>query len=129
MPIAGVLLAPTGGDHDVATQNCGVHDAPVGTWTAVHSFEHGAVWITYAPGIPADDVAKLTGVVTGHDQVLVSPFPDQSSPIALTVWGPQLSVGGASDPRVETVAAKYENGPQAPELGAPYSGGVGEPTV
>ena len=56
MPIAGVLLVPTGGDHDAATQNCGVHDAPAGTWTAVHSFEHGAVWITYAPGIPADDM-------------------------------------------------------------------------
>jgi len=127
-PIAGVLLPPTGGDHDAVTQNCGVYDAPVDTWPAVHALEHGAVWITYVPGTSADEVATLAGLATGRDHVLVSPFPDQSSPIALTAWGLQLSVDSASDPRVETFVAKYENGPQTPELGAPCSGGVGEPT-
>ncbi len=127
-PTAGVLMPPVGGDHDAVPQNCGVYDAPVGTWHAVHSLEHGAVWITYAPGIAAGEVAKLAAAATNHDHVLVSPFPNLPSPIVLTAWGLQLRVDSASDPRVETFIKKYENGPQTPELGAPCSGGVGQPT-
>jgi Protein of unknown function (DUF3105) len=127
-PTAGVLMPPVGGDHDAVPQNCGVYGAPVGTWHAVHSLEHGAVWVTYAPAIAADEVAKLSAAARNHDHVLVSPFPNLASPIVLTAWGLQLRLDSASDPRVETFIKKYENGPQTPEPGAPCSGGVGQPT-
>lgn len=126
-PTAGVRVPPVGGDHDPVPQNCGVYDTPVGTWHAVHSLEHGAVWITYAPGLAADQIALLAADAKGHDHVLVSPYPDQPSPVILTAWGLQLRVDSASDPRVQDFIAMYENGPQTPELGAPCSGGVGQP--
>jgi len=121
-PTNGVRVPPVGGDHDAIPQTCAVYTQPVGTWHAVHSLEHGSVWITYAPDLAADQIAVLAADAKGHDHVLVSPFPDQPSPVILTAWGLQLRVDSASDPRVEVFIAKYENGPQTPEPGAACEG-------
>jgi hypothetical protein len=115
----GVRLPPAGGDHDAVPLDCGVYAEPVGTWNAVHSLEHGVVWVTYEPGLPADQVATLAGDAAGHTHVIVSPFPEQASPVVLTAWGLQLRVDSASDPRVRAFIAKYEKGPQTPEPGVP----------
>ena len=45
---------PAGGPHAEVWQNCGFYDEPVVKERAVHSQEHGAVWITYRPDLPAD---------------------------------------------------------------------------
>ena len=52
---------PVGGAHNPTWQNCmgDVYAAPIANEHAVHSLEHGAVWITYQPGLPADQVDKL----------------------------------------------------------------------
>jgi hypothetical protein len=117
-PTSGVRVPPVGGDHDAVAQTCGVYAGAVGTWNAVHSLEHGAVWITYAPDLSAGQIATLAADAKGHDHVLVSPFADQPSPVILTAWGLQLRVDSANDPRVEVFIAKYENGLQTPEPGA-----------
>jgi len=123
----GTLLPPMGGDHDPVVQNCGVYTAPVATSNAVHSLEHGAVWITYQPGLDASRVSALAKLAEGNPYVLLSPFTDLRAPIVLTAWGVQLEVDDASDPRVEEFLVKYVQGPQTPEPGAPCSGGVGTP--
>ena len=122
----GTLLPPMGGDHDPVVQNCGVYTEPVGTSHAVHSLEHGAVWITYQPGLDASQVATLSKLAEGNGYVLLSPFADLRAPIVLTAWGVQLEVDDAGDPRVEEFLV-YVQGPQTPEPGAPCSGGVGTP--
>ncbi|NJK46019.1 MAG: DUF3105 domain-containing protein [Pleurocapsa sp. SU_196_0] len=38
---------PTGGIHNAAWQNCGIYDQQIALENAVHSLEHGAVWLTY----------------------------------------------------------------------------------
>jgi len=38
---------------------CGVYDEAVRDENAVHDLEHGTVWITHDPGLPADDVERL----------------------------------------------------------------------
>jgi hypothetical protein len=50
--------------------------------TAVHSLEHGAVWITYRPDLAPDDVERLEMLTNGQTHILLSPYPDLTSPIA-----------------------------------------------
>jgi hypothetical protein len=52
---------PVGGEHNPVWQNCGFYQEPVRDETAVHSLEHGAVWITYSPDIPQDEIENDAG--------------------------------------------------------------------
>jgi len=123
----GDALPPVGGDHDPVWQNCGIYAQPVTTANAVHSLEHGAVWITYRPDIAADQLAALTNLAKDQTYLLLSPFPDLKSPVVLTAWGIQLELEDATDPRAEAFVQKYRQGEQTPEPGAPCDGGVGDP--
>ena len=42
-------LPPVFGAHFAEWQNCGIYAAPVALGNALHSMEHGAVWLTYRP--------------------------------------------------------------------------------
>lgn len=121
------VIPPAGGDHSAILQNCGVYTDPVTDVNAVHSLEHGAVWITYSPDLADDQVQTLQGYAEGEDHLLVSPYEGLDGPIVLSAWGVQLSVDDAADDRVETFLTKYVQGEQTPEPGAPCSGGVGTP--
>jgi hypothetical protein len=118
---------PVGGAHNQTWINCGIYDQPLPNENAVHSLEHGAVWITYNPDLPAADVETLRGLVRGHRYGLLSPYPGIPSPVVASAWGVQLRVDSASDPRLAAFVAKYENGPQTPEPGASCRGGIGSP--
>jgi hypothetical protein len=118
---------PVGGEHRAAWQNCGIYDNPVQEELAVHSLEHGAVWLTYRPDLPADQVEQLKGLVRGKTYTLLSPFPDQPTPIAASAWGVQLTADSADDPRLGQFISKYRQGSQTPEPGAACVGGVGSP--
>lgn len=113
-----------GGDHNPVWLNCGIYDAPVPENNAVHSLEHGAVWITY-DGIGDAEVSALKDAVGEKTYLLLSPFPGQDAKIKLTAWGEQLSVDSPDDPRIKTFITKYRQGPQTPEPGAPCTGGIG----
>jgi uncharacterized protein DUF3105 len=118
---------PAGGAHNDVWQNCGFYTEPVGDENAVHSLEHGAVWITYLPGIPPDEIERLRDLSEGNDFVLVSPYPDQGSPVVATAWGKQLSLESAEDSNLERFINTYSQGPQTPEPGALCTSGVGDP--
>jgi len=117
---------PVGGDHNGSWQNCDFYTEPVANEFAVHSLEHGAVWITYAPDLPEDDVQTLREDMGTTGFVLVSPYEDQESPVVLSAWGVQLAVDSADDPKVEQFLNKYVQGTQTPEPNAACSGGVSE---
>ncbi len=120
-------LPPAGGIHNPRWQNCGIYDEPVDSEHAVHSLEHGAVWLTYNPDLPVDQVEKLRSMARGEAFVLMSPFENQASPIVLTAWGLQLEVESADDGRIPNFIEVYQLGPQTPERGATCANGVGEP--
>ncbi|WP_051571305.1 DUF3105 domain-containing protein [Cryptosporangium arvum] len=100
---------PVGGDHASQWQNCqgDVYTAPIGDPNAVHSLEHGAVWITYRPDLPPDQVATLAAKVKGNDYTLMSPFPGLDQPISLQAWGYQLKLDNADDERIDAFLEKY----------------------
>lgn len=118
---------PAGGEHNPVWQNCGVYEEPIRNETAVHSLEHGAVWITYRPSLPDGQVQQLEELAQGESYVLVSPMEDLPSPIVASAWGNQLQVQEASDESLEQFKSAFIQGPQTPEPGAACSGGVGEP--
>ncbi|MFI0487171.1 DUF3105 domain-containing protein [Actinomadura sp. 9N215] len=120
---------PMGGNHDSAWQNCNgrVYDAPLRNENAVHSLEHGAVWITYRPGLAAAQLDVLKGKVTGADYTFMSPYPSLDTPIALSAWGRQVKLQDASDPRVDEFLRAFVKGPQTPEPGAPCDGAKDTP--
>ncbi|MEU5947929.1 DUF3105 domain-containing protein [Micromonospora sp. NPDC047465] len=102
-PITYSILPPVAGPHNAAWQNCmgDVYDAPIANEHAVHSLEHGTVWITYRPDLPADQVAKLTEKVQGKEKMMLSPFEGLDKPISLQAWGYQLKVDNADDSRID----------------------------
>ena len=112
-----------GGPHNQSWQDCGVYTAPLYPMYTVHSLEHGAVSITYQPGLSADQVKALTDLTRARRYTLLSPL-EQASPIMLSAWGVQLSVDTVSDARVAAFLRKYEQASTAPEPGAPCTGGV-----
>lgn len=118
---------PVGGVHSSVYQNCGIYDQPVRNENAVHSLEHGAVWITYRPDLPQATVDQLRNLVRGHDHVLLSPYPNLPKPVVASAWGLQLPLDDPADPRLSLFISRYESGPQTPELGAVCSGGIGTP--
>jgi hypothetical protein len=118
---------PAGGAHNDVWQNCGFYDEPITDEVAVHSLEHGAVWITYTPDVPQDEIERLRDLSEGNDYVLVSPYPDQGSPIVATAWGKQLALESAEDSNLERFVNAYTQGPQTPEPGALCTDGVGDP--
>ena len=118
---------PVGGDHDPAWQNCGSYREPVREENAVHSLEHGAVWITYRPDLGDEAVAALEERAEGETHVLVTPFEGLDDPVVLSAWGRQLRVGSAEDERIDAFVRAFQQGPQTPELGATCSGAIGAP--
>lgn len=115
-----------GGDHFPVWQNCGIYREPVQETAAVHSMEHGAVWISYN-GISDADRDALEAKVGKSTYMLLTPFTAQASPIVLSAWGAQLSVDTLDDPRIDVFIKKYRLGSQTPEPGAACTGGLGVP--
>lgn len=91
-------LPPVGGDHSAQLTNCGVYTQPVNTWRAVHSLEHGAVWVTYRSDLPQDQIATLAAAAASNPYELVSPYPDLPAPVIASAWGKQLQLDSADDP-------------------------------
>ncbi|MEV6393822.1 DUF3105 domain-containing protein [Streptomyces sp. NPDC051907] len=121
------MKPPVGGDHNQVWMNCDgdVYKEPIPEMNAVHSLEHGAVWVTYNDKAPKGDVDKLGEKVKKTPYSLMSPVKEQSGAIMLTAWGKQVTVDGADDPRVSQFFTKYVQGLQTPEPGAACTGGLG----
>lgn len=113
---------PAGGAHNPRWQKCGVYDQPLYDQYAVHSMEHGAVWITYQPTLAKAEIDKLKASVQGRTYTLLSPYPGQGSPVVATAWNAQVPMTDAADPRLGSFLKTYEQGATTPERGAPCDG-------
>ncbi|MEI4271993.1 DUF3105 domain-containing protein [Klenkia sp. LSe6-5] len=125
---------PVGGPHDPYWADCTgtVYDIDIRHENAVHSLEHGAVWITYDPdALGADDVQQLTDLVSDSGSYLmISPFAglattsDLATPISLQSWNHRLAVDSVDDPRIQQYIDFFRQGTDAdgtslyPEIGA-----------
>lgn len=117
---------PAGGPHDPSWQKCQFYAAPVRNENAVHSLEHGAVWITYQAGLPQEERDALRELAGTNPFILVSPYPNLKDPVVASAWGAQLRLQNVDDPRLQEFIARYAN--NGPEPGANCASGV-EATV
>lgn len=128
-PVTYQQSPPVGGEHNPIWENCGVYDQPIRNGNAVHSLEHGTVWITYRPDLSPSDVATLADTyVAKQEYMMISPYADQDSPIVLTAWDRQLAVNSVDDPRIKAFITAYRSGKTTPERGSACDGGVGTPS-
>jgi hypothetical protein len=118
---------PVGGDHSALPLNCAVYTNPVPKVNAVHSLEHGSVWVTYDPttinGANLDTLRKLIPAT----YAILSPYPGLPAPVVASAWGAQLKVTSVTDPRIAEFIKKYTLAKTAPEPGALCTGGVDGP--
>lgn len=104
-----------------------MYDQPLYNEYAVHSLEHGAVWITYRPDLGAEGIAALKTLVDGRPYTLLSPYEGLPAPVVASAWNAQVQVQSPTDGRLKAFLDKYEQGPTAPERGAACSGGTARP--
>jgi hypothetical protein len=143
-PVKYAVLPPVGGPHNPIWMNAGVYTKPIPSERAVHNLEHGAVWITYDPNLPAAEVTELTAFVSKQSMISeptaesgsavadqanryidLSPWSSNAlpSPIVISAWGYQLRVTSPTDPRLQQFVDKFRhNATYSPEFGAAVDG-------
>lgn len=122
------MTPPVGGDHNQVWMNCNgdVYKKEIPEMNAVHSLEHGAVWVTYNDKAKPADLKKLEAKVKATPYSLMSPVKDQKDPVMLTAWAHQRTVTGADDPKVKEFFSTYVQGKQTPEPGAACTSGLAQ---
>lgn len=117
-------LPPNGGVHHNSWQKCGIYEQPILPQHAIHAMEHGAVWITYQTDTDTETISDIERLGRGQPYALISPYPNQESPLVLTAWGLQLAVDSVDDDRVDAFLDAFLNGIQSPEPRASCTSGV-----
>jgi len=120
-------VPPAGGAHNPVWQNAGFYEEPVRNETAVHTLEHGAVWIAYDPDLPQEQKDALREIVEAQDCLLASPYPGLDAPLVASAWGAQMRLESTDDPNLQRFIGTYRKGSQTPEPGAACTRGTGDP--
>jgi hypothetical protein len=117
-PVVYPQTPPVGGPHHLSWETCVFRDRPVPNETAVHSLEHGAIWVTYRPDLPPDQIAVLRRLAESRRDMLVSRWDEGlPAPVVASSWGRQLKLESAGDPRLVQFAQAFSG--QSPEPNAP----------
>jgi hypothetical protein len=118
---------PAGGPHNQRWLNCGIYTEPQQNENAVHSLEHGAVWMTYdADALSEADVAKLRSYMPSSYAIL-SPYDGIDSPVVVSAWNHQLKVDSVDDPRISEFFEEYWRNQNVPEPNAICTGAIDGP--
>ena len=126
-PVTYPQTPPAGGPHNPVWLNCGVYTEPQENERAVHSMEHGAVWVTYDPARISGDALDTLKQWLPSSYALLSPYEGMDTPIAVSVWNAQLKVDDPADERIGEFFTEYWRSQNAPEPGAACSSALDGP--
>lgn len=139
-PVTYAVTPPVGGQHNATWMNAGVYTKPIPSERAVHNLEHGAVWITYDPDLPAAQVKQLVAFVNKQSYVDesaagttgqanryldLSPWASNKLPskIVISSWGYQLRVSSPTDSRLQQFVDTFRHSQKyTPEYGSAVDG-------
>ncbi|MDA1337700.1 MAG: DUF3105 domain-containing protein, partial [bacterium] len=77
---------PTSGNHWPTPLRDGAYDSEKPDEGAIHSLEHGRIWITYKPDIGKEAIDTLLKALQGQFGVIISPRSANETDIALAAW-------------------------------------------
>lgn len=118
---------PAGGAHNQYWLNCGIYDQLQQNEYAVHSLEHGAVWVTYdAAQVTGDALATLKSHLPSS-YVILSPYEGLPTPIVLSAWNAQLQLQDADDERIPAFFEENWRNQNVPEPNAVCTGAIDGP--
>lgn len=134
-------IPPASGPHDPTPLPAGIYDSPPDVYQTIHSLEHGAVIIWYAPGTTGkalDDLLAFygqPGVDVGQAKIIIAPYdyPDQGDAgqlpagvqMAVVAWHRLQTCSSVSLPVAFDFSSQYE----VPGYGGrTYNGVAREPT-
>lgn len=103
------------GPHAPQPAACGVLGQPIPAENAVHSLEHGAVGIHYAPDLDPEVIKEIEAVVGEYEEnVFSAPLEGMETPIVATSWGRMMKLDAFDEAAVtEYVDAFAGKGPEA----------------
>lgn len=83
----------------------GIYDHQVADGNAIHSLEHGIVWITYDPELIAGEALQLLEDVANdfRRDVILSPREPSALPIYAVSWGRILRIDGTNGVEVDAL--------------------------
>ena len=126
-PVTYTTRPPVGGVHDDEWLECGAYGFPIRNENAVHDLEHGVVWIAYRPTLKKSGVQRLRTLLP-RGKGIMAPYPGLPAKVVVTVWGAQLRLKGAKDPRLPLFLRTFGDGHTAPEPFQSCAGGL-KPTA
>ena len=109
-------VPPTSGPHWVAPAPWGISTSPVPNERQVHNLEHGGVMIQYNiqdQGL----INQLRRFTQGQPNfpcfLILAPYPDMTSTIAVTAWGVRDTMDAYDEERLQDfINAHREKGPE-----------------
>ena len=79
---------PTSGPHDTSRPPWGIHPQPIPKGLQIHALEDGGVIVHYGCQDCPEVIQRLQEIVARYPQhVILAPYPDMKTRLALTAWG------------------------------------------
>lgn len=90
---------PTSGDHTTPVP-WQAYDQEVPDENIIHNLEHGGIYISYRPDLPADQIAKIKGLFSrpfsnqkfSPSKAVVAPRAANGSPIIMSSWSRNMKL-------------------------------------
>ena len=94
----------------------GVYTEAIPDEVLIHNLEHGGIGVHYNCPNGCDElVDQLAGVVRGSGKIVMSPYPDMETRIALTAWNFLDAFDDFDEDRIEGFIDAHESSSNAPE--------------
>ena len=108
-------VPPTSGPHVPFTVATSLYDEAIPDEIQTHALEHGHVLVQYGPHVGDGDEKRLEDVARRYPRdVIVAPYSELGSGIALTAWGRierlQRFDGARIEAFVEALSGRYNHG-------------------
>lgn len=105
---------PVSGEHAGQPAGCGTYAEQIADEVQVHTLEHGAVGVQYAPDLDPEQIERIEAIVSDYDtHTFSAPYEGMESPIAVTSWGRMMRLDEVDEEAIRAYIDEFrEQGPE-----------------